>query len=75
MQRRTNTQLGFQHLLQTPASPMTKTGLEAFREMKKSCGMDTPDILNYMGKKLRMPSQVKQDEAQQKKRIEMLSDA
>jgi len=51
---------------------MSKQGLEAFREMKKSSGMTTPDILNYMGKKSRLPSQAKQDAAQQEKRIQII---
>lgn len=63
---------GLQHLLHTPASPMTKSGLEAFREMKKSSGMTTPDILRYIGKKAKMPSQVHQDKSQQEKRMDIL---
>lgn len=63
---------GLEHLLKSPAAPTTKEGLQAYREMKKASGLSTGDLLEYVGKKSRMPSQAHNDKQQQEKRLQTL---
>lgn len=62
-------------LMESPANPLTSEGLTAFREMKKAAGMDTHDMIQYIGKKSNMPSQKRktEDEQKQESRLQKLN--
>ena len=68
----TASQLGLLHIMNSPANPATKKGLEAFREMKKASGMNTRDMLEYIGKKAHAPRPVEGDKKKQEARLEKL---
>ena len=69
----TDNKLGLAHIIQSPANPTTKEGLEAFREMKKASGMSTNEMIGYIGKKSHFPRQVDNDKKKQETRLEKLS--
>lgn len=64
---------GMLQVMNSPANPMTKEGLEAFREMKKASGMNTTEMFNYIGRKSRFPRGVDADKKKQEARLEKLS--
>lgn len=71
-QQPTMTQLGLLHIMNSPVNPTTKEGLEAFREMKKAAGMQTKEMLDYIGRKSHFPRQVEADKKKQDSRLENL---
>ena len=58
--------------MNSPAAPTTKEGLEAFREMSRASGMNTNDMLKYIGKRSHLPRQVESDKKKQEERLEKL---
>lgn len=73
MPKDTLTQRGLKVLMNSPANPNTKEGLEAFRAMRKASGMDTQEMLKYIGKKSSLPRQQSEDNAKQEQRLEKLN--
>ena len=61
---------GFEVLLNSPASPMTKEGLFAFRQLKKASGLSTRETLKYLGSK--EPKPKSKEEAKQDERLNNL---
>lgn len=68
----TATRAGLVHLMKSPANPTTKEGLEAYREMKKASGMNTQEMLEYIGRKAHMPRSADNDKKKQEERLEKL---
>jgi hypothetical protein len=58
--------------MNSPAKPTTKEGLEAYREMAKASGMNTKDMLSYIGKKAHMPRSSEGEKKKQDARLEKL---
>ena len=72
MKTKTHAEVGMDILMKSPASPTTQEGLKAFKEMKKASGLSTQAMLEYIGKKSRMPK--KNDEKQkQETRLDILN--
>ena len=67
---KSHTLKGFELLLNSPASPMTKEGLEAFRQLKKASGLSTRETLKYLGSK--QPKQPSKEEVKQDERLSNL---
>ena len=68
----TATKAGLMQIIHSPASPITKEGLEAYREMKKASGMGTMEMLNYIGRKAHMPRSADGEKKKQEERLEKL---
>ena len=66
-------QRGFQHLANSPASPLTPEGLQAFRLMKKATGLSVQDTIEHIGKRGRQPKATETDKAKQDARLEKLN--
>jgi hypothetical protein len=66
-------QRGFQHLVNSPASPLTPEGLQAFRLMKKATGLSVQDTIEHIGKRGRQPKATETDKAKQDARLEKLN--
>ena len=73
MPKDTLTQRGLKVLMNSPANPNTKEGLEAFRAMKKASGLDTQEMLKYIGRKSGLPRKASEDKAKQEQRLEKLN--
>ena len=68
----TLTRQGMGIIANSPAFPATAEGLAAFREMQKASGMNTGDMLKYIGKRSHFPRQVDNDKVKQEQRLEKL---
>jgi hypothetical protein len=68
----TASQAGLLHLMKSPANPTTKEGLEAYRELKKASGMETKEMLEYIGRKAHMPRSSDGEKKKQESRLEKL---
>ena len=68
----THAKQGLNIIMNSPACPTTKEGLEAFREMSKASGMNTNEMLKYIGKRSHLPKQVDSDKQKQEHRLENL---
>lgn len=68
----TASKAGLMQIINSPASPITKEGLEAYREMKKASGMGTSEMLSYIGRKAHMPRSADGDKKKQDERLEKL---
>lgn len=68
----THSKQGLAILMNSPAKPTTKEGLEAYREMAKASGMTTNEMLKYIGKRSHFPRQIDTDKAKQDERLENL---
>jgi hypothetical protein len=66
-------QRGFQHLVNSPASPLTPEGLQAFRLMKKASGLSVQETIEHIGKRGRQPKATETDKAKQDARLEKLN--
>ena len=64
---------GFQHLMNSPASPLTPEGLHAFRLMKKASGLSVQETVEHIGKRGRQPKATETDKAKQDARLEKLN--
>ena len=70
--KETTTRRGMKILINSPANPMTKEGLEAFRAMKKASGMDTHEMIKYIGHKSSLPRKQNEEKSKQEERLEKL---
>jgi hypothetical protein len=64
---------GLQHLINSPASPLTPEGLHAFRLMKKASGLSVQETVEHIGKRGRQPKPTETDKAKQDARLEKLN--
>ena len=64
---------GLKILMESPANPLTPEGLSAFREMKKAAGMDTHDMIQYIGKKSSVPRKKSEEQEKQDSRLQKLN--
>lgn len=71
--KQTAAQRGMKVLINSPANPMTKDGLEAFRAMKQAAGMNTDEMIKYIGNKSSLPRKQSEDKAKQEQRLEKLN--
>lgn len=71
MTRKTQAQIGFETLMNSPANPLTKEGLQAFRAIKKASGLSTRETLEYLGSK--PPSKKPKEEVKQGERLANLT--
>ena len=66
-------QRGLQHLVNSPASPLTPEGLHAFRLMKKASGLSVQETVEHIGKRGRQQKATETDKAKQDARLEKLN--
>ena len=66
-------QRGLQHLVNSPASPLTPEGLHAFRLMKKASGLSVQETVEHIGKRGRQFQPTETDKAKQEARLEKLN--
>jgi hypothetical protein len=65
---------GLHHLINSPASPLTHEGLQAFRLMKKASGLSVQETLEHIGKRGSQPeAPTETEKAKQEARLEKLN--
>ena len=64
---------GLQHLVNSPASPLTQEGLHTFRLMKKASGLSIGETIEHIGRRGTQIKTTETDKQKQEARLEKLN--